>query len=120
ATTGTPTSFTINLVQNGVANTPFISPFTRFDVFIRGTVPGSSPYAGTTTAYTLIGSFGGASVSISTTSSTITNSFTVTPGVSGVGAFPSSTPFSLDLLVVASNAQGYSTGFVIPTVSIAP
>ncbi|MBV9496390.1 MAG: hypothetical protein JOZ54_19230, partial [Acidobacteria bacterium] len=120
ATSGTPTAVTVNLVQNGTANVPFLSPFTKYEVYLRSTVPGVTPFS-STTAYTLISTtFGGISTTISTTASTQTNSFTITPGAGGIPAFPSSGSTAVDLLVVASNAQGYAIGFVIPTITLTP
>ena len=70
--------------------------------------------------YRKIADFSGSSISISTGSSTITNSFTVTPGVSGIPAFPSSGARTADLLVLATDANGYSVAFIVPQFTINP
>jgi large repetitive protein len=123
ATSGTPTSETINLVLNGAPNTPFANPFAKVELYVRSTIPGNvqgvNPFT-TSTAYTLAGTFGGASMSVSAGGSTITSSFNVVPGSNGIATFPSSGTTSVDLLVLATSASGYSIAFIIPTITLNP
>jgi uncharacterized protein YjdB len=119
ATSGTPTNETINLVQVGAANTPFTNRFARVQLFLRSNIPGTTPFIGTT-AYRLIGDCSAAAISISTTSSTITNSCPVVPGSAGVPAFPTSGTRAVDLLVLATDANGYAAAYIIPTITLNP
>jgi hypothetical protein len=124
ATTGTPTSQTLNLVQVGTPNTPFVNRFARVQLFRRFTLPGSgtpgvNPF-NVGFSYRFIADCSGSAVSISTTSSTITNSCPIVPGSGGIPAFPSSGTTAVDLLVVASDANGYAAAYIIPTITLTP
>lgn len=80
------------------------------------------PFA-TSNAYRLVGTCGGPAVAVSATTSTITNACTVTPGASLGGeisfsSFPTSgSSTSVNLLVVASTANGHAVTFVIPQIA---
>lgn len=121
ATTGAATAVTITLRQNGVANTPFVSPFTKIEIFQRSNLPQSAavPGSAATTAYRFIGTFSLGGLSVTPTTSQILSTFTVTPGSNGVTAFPTSAGNATsDLLVVASDANGYAVAFIVPTITL--
>ena len=111
-TTTTPSAVTINMSIVGLANTPFTSPFSRVELYERSTTPGSP----TAVSYKLLGTFSQGGVSVSPTSATIANTFTYTP------TFPSTStgPIPSDLLVVATDANGYAVAFIIPTITLNP
>jgi hypothetical protein len=128
ATAGVPSSFTINLVQNGPANTPITNQFSKVEIWQRSTLPAPAPGTpalpfGTSNAYRLVGACGGAAVSVSASASTITNSCAVTPGGSLGGeisfsGFPTSgSTTNVNLLLVASTANGHAVTFIIPQVA---
>ncbi|MBV9878841.1 MAG: Ig-like domain-containing protein [Gemmatirosa sp.] len=118
---GGANAVTVNLVQTGLVNTPFISPFTRYEVYIRSTVPGVTPFASTTAYAPITTSFGPLATMMAFSQPTImSNSFTVVPGVGGIPSFPTTGSTAVDLLIVASNMQGYAIGFVLPTITLVP
>jgi uncharacterized protein YjdB len=128
ATTGNPTAVTITLRQNGLANTPFVSPFTRIELYravslpqsANGVIPtGTTP----TTQYQLVGTFSTGGLTVTPTTSQILSTFTVTPGTAGTVAsipgFPSAgNTTAVNLLVVASDANGYAVAIPVPTISL--
>jgi uncharacterized protein YjdB len=123
ATTGNASAVTITFRQNGVANTPFVSPFTRIQLFQRSNLPQSAgiPGSATTTAYRFIGDFSIGGLTVSPGAATINSTFTVTPGSNGITAFPTNAGDpnrSVDLLVVASDANGYAVAFIAPTLTL--
>ena len=72
------------------------------------------------TAFHHVGTFATGGLTISPTASTITSTLTLTPGTGGIPGFPSSGGTTLNLLVLATDANGYSVGFVIPPIVVAP
>ena len=123
ATTGSPSAVTVTLRQNGIANTPFQSPFTRIQLFQRSNLPQSTaiPGSATTTAYRFIGDFSIGGLTVAPGSATINSTFTVTPGSNGITAVPTNAGDanrSVDLLVVESDANGYAVAFIVPTITL--
>jgi hypothetical protein len=121
ATTGQPSAVTLTFRQSGLANTPFVSPFTRIQLYQRSNLPNTVgiPGSTTTTAYRLIGDFAAGGLSVTPAASTINSTFTVTPGSNGITGFTSSAGTTqTDLLVVASDANGYAVAFIVPTITL--
>jgi hypothetical protein len=112
-TTGTFPSVTLNIILTGPANTPFTSPFKQIDVYQKTSTPPGSPNP--QPIYRFLGTATLGGLSVTPTTSTISNAFTFTPT-----SFPSSGTSTADLLVLAYDASGNAMAFMIPTLTINP